>query len=66
MAYSYRGLTRSQQGDIQGVIADHNEAISLDPNDAEAYSNRGFIRSQQGDIQGAVADYDEAMRLNPS
>ncbi len=45
---------------------DFNEAIRLNPNDAEAYNNRGAVRLQQGDIEGAIADYNEAIRLNPS
>ncbi|MEG4037658.1 tetratricopeptide repeat protein, partial [Microcoleus sp. S36b_A4] len=45
---------------------DFNEAIRLNPNDAEAYNGRGAVRSQQGDIEGAIADYNEAIRLEPN
>src|SRR4028118_408502 len=45
---------------------DFNEAIRLNPNDAEAYNCRGDVRYDQGDIEGAIADFNEAIRLNPS
>jgi Flp pilus assembly protein TadD len=45
---------------------DFNEAIRLNPNDAEAYQCRGTLRYQQGDIEGAIADFNEAIRLAPN
>ncbi|MEG3959698.1 tetratricopeptide repeat protein, partial [Microcoleus sp. herbarium2] len=45
---------------------DFNEAIRLNPNDAEAYNGRGAVRYDQGDIEGAIADFNEAIRLEPN
>ncbi len=53
------------EGNPSGAI-DFNEAIRLNPNDAEAYYNRAKARYEQKDIEGAIADYNEAIRLNPS
>ncbi|WP_211167648.1 tetratricopeptide repeat protein [Pseudanabaena yagii] len=53
-------------GDKQGAIADYNEALLLNPNDAIAYSNRGVAKYELGDKQGAIADYNEAIHLNPN
>jgi tetratricopeptide (TPR) repeat protein len=45
---------------------DFNEAIRLNPNDAEAYNCRGVVHYQQGDIKRALADFNEAIRLAPN
>ncbi|MBD0314344.1 MAG: tetratricopeptide repeat protein, partial [Microcoleus sp. T3-bin5] len=44
----------------QSGAIDFNEAIRLNPKDAEAYNGRGAVRYDQGDIEGAIADYNEA------
>jgi tetratricopeptide (TPR) repeat protein len=47
------------------AIADYDEAIRLNPEDADAYSNRGNAYFHKGDFDRAITDYDEAIRLNP-
>jgi rhomboid protease GluP len=46
-------------------FADYNEAIRLDPKNAEAYYNRGNSYLKKGDWNKAIADFTEAIRLNP-
>ena len=53
------------RGDVAGAIADYDEAIRLNPEDAYACFNRGVARKELGDVAGAIADYDEAIRLRP-
>lgn len=60
-----RGLEKQNSGDYQGAIADYDQAIKLNPDDADAYNNRGLARSALGNKQGAIADYDQAIKLNP-
>ncbi|WP_138499096.1 tetratricopeptide repeat-containing serine protease family protein [Nostoc sp. PA-18-2419] len=66
-AYFARGAARYGTGDLQGAMADLNEAIRLNPEyiESAAYSVRGALRTQQGDLKGALADYSEAVRLDP-
>ena len=47
------------------AIEDWDEAIRLDPQDADAYNNRGIAYHDLGEYQRAIEDYDEAIRLNP-
>ena len=48
------------------AIADYNEAIRLNPTDANAYINRGNAWCAKKDYDKAIADYSEAIRLNPT
>lgn len=49
--------------DIQGAIKDCDEAIRLDPNNAEAYLKRGTLKQYLGDEQGANIDFEKAKLL---
>ena len=66
MAYNNRGLALRLKGDSERAIADHNEAIRLNPKYAWAYLNRGVTRFAQGRFEPANADFSEALRLNPT
>jgi tetratricopeptide (TPR) repeat protein len=61
--YNNRGNAKAALGDRQGAIADFNQAIRLDPNNAFAYTNRGIAKYELGDNQGAITDYQRAIEL---
>ncbi len=42
------------------------QAITLDPNLAEAQASKGFVLGDQGDHEGAIAAFKRAIELNPS
>ncbi|MBZ0279219.1 MAG: tetratricopeptide repeat protein [Anaerolineae bacterium] len=63
--YGYRGNARYYQRNLTGAIADFDEFIHINPNDAIAYYNRGNARGDSGDLAGALADYDAALLLDP-
>jgi tetratricopeptide (TPR) repeat protein len=48
------------------ALADFNEAIRLDPQDAEAYNNRGAVHAELGDHPRAIADFTAAIQRQPS
>jgi tetratricopeptide (TPR) repeat protein len=50
---------------LDRAIADHTQAIKLDPNLSEAFYNRGNAYGDKGENDRAITDYDTAIRLNP-
>ena len=47
----------------QGLIADYDQALRLNPDYAHAYYNRGIAKSGLGDKQGAISDYKKVAKL---
>lgn len=64
--YVNHGNELLNKGDVDGAIADYQEAIRLNSNSFEAYTNRGNALKRKGDHDGAIRDYTEAIRLNSS
>ncbi len=63
-AYVNRGNAFYDKNDFDTAIADYNQAISLDPNDAIAYNNRGLAYKQKREYDRALTDFDKAISLN--
>ncbi|MFM1843895.1 MAG: hypothetical protein RLZZ490_2638 [Cyanobacteriota bacterium] len=53
--WSNRGNARVSQNNLDGAIADFNQAIELAPDQADPYLNRGTALEAKGDFQGAIA-----------
>jgi len=63
--YFYRAYAKYNLGDLQGAIADYNQAIAINPEYEKAYINRGIAKHDIGDSQGAIADSNQAIAINP-
>jgi tetratricopeptide (TPR) repeat protein len=58
--------TREMQADAnQTAIEDFTDAITLDPNLAEAYHQRARARFAAGDVPGAIADIEQTLKHEP-
>ncbi|HEX9193270.1 MAG TPA: aspartyl protease family protein [Burkholderiales bacterium] len=63
--YNNRGNAWGTKGQYDKAIADFDEAIRLNPQDAPTYGNRGHAWYRKNDYDRAIADYGEAIRHNP-
>ena len=61
----YRGTAYYSKDDYDHAIADYDQAIQLQPDNAKAYNNRGLAYAYKGDYDRAIADYDRAIQLRP-
>jgi tetratricopeptide (TPR) repeat protein len=59
-----RGIDYFNRNEIDSAIAEYNEAIRRDPNNARVLYRRGDAYRTKSDFDRAIADYSEAIRLN--
>ena len=64
-AHSQRGFVREQMGDLNGAMADYNQAIALDADQGAALLFRGRLLSDAGQLVAARADLDRAVAVDP-
>lgn len=60
-----RGMARIEKGDLDGGVADLNQALKADPNLVEAYFARGYAWNLKDQHDKAIADFSEVIRLEP-
>jgi tetratricopeptide (TPR) repeat protein len=60
-----RGAREMHADSAQEAIEDFSDAITLDPDLAEAYHQRAVARFAAGDTQGAIADIEQTLRHQP-
>ena len=63
-AFSMRGVAYNNKGDSDRAVADFNEAVQLNPNDARAFHVRGVAYYNKSNYDRAIEDFNEAIRLN--
>jgi tetratricopeptide (TPR) repeat protein len=65
--YSNRALIYSQLGRLNDALIDFNEAITLDPNNAERYYVRAdFYSDKKKDFKSAEFDLNNAIKIEPN
>ena len=63
--YYNRGITYSENGEVERAIEDYTKAIELNPKFAQAYYQRGVAYSKKGEVECAIEDYTQAIALKP-
>ena len=63
-AYYRRGISRKHNGDLDGAMADDNQAIELDPKYAPGYNSRGNTNAVMRNWAAALADYRQCCELS--
>lgn len=63
--HTSRGAAWRQKGDLDRALADHDEAIRLQPGSALLYYNRAITWQSKDDADRAIADFGEAIRRAP-
>ena len=64
-AWAYRGLARTAHGQFMRALADYDEALRLDPENADAFMARADIHFELGNDERADEDYARAVELDP-
>jgi len=64
--YFQQGDYDYDTGDCKKALADYTQAISLNPQYAEAYNNRAYTRMMQDDYKDALPDLDHALAIRPT
>jgi tetratricopeptide (TPR) repeat protein len=62
-AFDNRGVAFRLKAEYDRAMQDYEQAIRLNPGNANAYNNRGIIYRIKGEYAHAIADYDEAIWL---
>jgi len=62
-AFDNRGVAYRHKGQYDLALEDYEQAIRLNPSNANAYNNRGIVYRIKGEYARAIADYDEAIWL---
>ena len=65
LLYTNRGVEYEIKKDYDKAIADHDQAIKVDPKNPAPYNNRGNAYIGKQDYEHALADFDQAIKLNP-
>ncbi|HET9388111.1 MAG TPA: aspartyl protease family protein [Steroidobacteraceae bacterium] len=64
-AFRRRGAASAGRLRYRAAIADFDQAIRLEPNNAENYLQRAVVHVDENEAAEALSDYDHALRLSP-
>jgi Flp pilus assembly protein TadD len=62
----FRGLALDRSGKREEAITAFQDALKLDPNNAEAHLSLGKTEMSSGRLDAAITDLKEALRLSPN
>ena len=59
-------MAYNKLGDYKHALADFNNAIEIDPNDANSHICRGIIYAMFDNVTQTLADFNKAIEINPT
>ncbi len=62
LAHNNRGIARKRSGDREGALADFNQAIAINPNDARPWLSRANLLFDAGQFEAAIRDYEKVLQ----
>ena len=65
IAYQHRAFAAASQQKYQEAIADLDEALKINPQDARTYEQRAAMEMNTKDYDKALADYSKAIKFLP-
>lgn len=65
-AFKNRGNAYDDKGEYVHALQDYDQAVTINPRDADAFNSRGTTYTALGRYERAIVDFDEAIRLNPA
>lgn len=66
LVYYHWGDAYQYQGNLQGAIAQYNEALKIEPDFTRGYLRRGEVHDVMGNFDAALADYDRVLQAEPT
>ena len=66
LVYTNRGHAYNSNRQLADAIADHSEAIRLNPLLSYAFAARGYTYLELGELDKALVDLTESIRLDPN
>jgi cytochrome c-type biogenesis protein CcmH/NrfG len=60
-----QGVRLMNAGEAENAVQSFSDAITLQPDMAEAWRQRAIARYHVGDVNGAITDLEETVRLEP-
>jgi len=64
--YLARGICKMRLNELDAAIADFNQCIQANLNDADAYFNRGYTQAKAGNFKDAIIDFTTVIKINPN
>jgi tetratricopeptide (TPR) repeat protein len=65
VTYKKQAMTLAQKGEYAQALGELDQALALDPKDAENFTRRGGIYTLQKQYDKAVNDFNRALELDP-
>lgn len=64
--HSLLGTALADKGDLDGALAEHLEALRINPGYSGVHNNLGLTLAGRGDYNGAIRQYAQALQLDPN